>query len=407
MAIEVTIVGGGFGGVKAAVEIAKDKKAKVTLITEMPHFQYYPALYSAATGHSHLEAWVPLSQIFTDYPNVEVIIDSIVSIDPKEKVIKSATKKEYRYDTLILALGSVTTYFGIKGLDQYAYGIKSVAEVNAFKRHIYEEMAKHHKIDKHYVVVGAGPTGVELSAALVTYITRLKKKFHINDKRKIHVDLIEAAPRVLPRMSETSSRIVHKRLEKLGVNVLLGKSVQSQDADELMVSGKPISSHTVIWTSGVANNPFYNANSSYFEFAPNHKVAVDEYMQATEDVYVIGDNAATKYSGLAQTALHDAKFVAKNIHRKNHRKKLLKYNSVRPSVVVPVGENWAIFEWGKLRMSGWLASLVRRAADLTGYSDILPIGHALGVWRASRVIDDDFQYVPFSEATQPVDNKKN
>lgn len=403
--MKVTIVGGGFGGVKTALELSEKSDVQVTLITEMPHFQYYPALYSAATGHSHLEAWVPLSRIFEDRPNVTIVIDSIAKIDPASRTISSATAKTYHYDTLVLALGSVTTYFGIKGLDQYSYGIKSVAEVNAFKRHLYEEMANEHKFDKHYVVVGAGPTGVELAAALVSYLHRLHKQFRISGGPKIHVDLIEAAPRVLPRMSEAASKIVHKHLLDLGVKVHVGKAVQSQNAEALMVSGKPITSQTVIWTSGVANHPFYKANAEHFQLAPNGKVVVDEYMQANAgNVYVIGDNAATPFTGLAQTALHDANFIANNLWRAHHGEPKKPYKAVKPPVVVPVGENWAIMEWGKIRLWGWLGSLIRRAADFLGYHDYLPLGQALGVWRASKVMDDDFQSVPIQ--TRPTPKEK-
>lgn len=404
--MNVTIVGGGFGGIKTALELAKQDNSQITLITEMPHFQYYPALYDAATGHSHLEAWVPLTKIFAETPNVEVIIDSISKIDPNERLLTSVSGKQYSYETVILALGTITTYFGIKGLDQYAYGIKSVAEVNAFKRHLYDEMSNK-QIDKHYVVIGAGPTGVELSAALTSYLKRLRKQFHISEGHHIHIDLVEAAPRVLPRMSEKASRIVHKRLERLGVNVHVGKAVQSQNADELIVSGKPITSHTVIWTSGVANNPFYKNNEEFFEFAPNGRVVVDEYMQARGNVYVIGDNAATPYTGLAQTALHDAIFVADNLKRIHHHKKRRKYKAVMPPVVVPVGDNWAILEWRGIRIGGWIGSLIRRAADFIGYNDYLPLGQALGVWRASRIMDDDFQAEPIQRrATKDTPEKK-
>lgn len=392
--MHITIVGGGFGGVKSALELAKEPNAQVTLITEMPHFQYTPALYDAATGHSHLEAWVPLSKVFADHHNVKVVIDSIAKIDPNARTLTSVSGKEYQYETVILALGVVTSYFGIKGLDQYSYGIKSVAEVNAFKRHLYEEIEKNHTLDKQYVVVGAGPTGVELAAALTSYLERLRKQFRISNNQRVRVSLIEAAPRVMPRMSEAASNTVKKRLESLGVTVMTGKAVQSQDADTLMVNGKPISSHTVIWTSGVTNNPFYKNNAEYFEFAPNGRVIVDEFMQARGNVYVIGDNAATPYTGLAQTALHDAIFVTKNLGRLHHHKQRVPYKAVMPPVVVPVGDNWAIFEWKKLRLSGWIASWIRRAADFIGYHDVLPIGQALGVWRASRIMDDDFQSVP-------------
>lgn len=398
--MNITIVGGGFGGIKTALELSKHSGINVRLITEMPHFQYYPALYSAATGHSHLESWVPLSKIFEGRRNVEVVIDSVAKIDPDKKILRSVSGKIYKYETVVLALGTVTTYFGIKGLDQYAYGIKSVAEVNAFKRHLYDEFASG-QVDKRYVVVGGGPTGVELAAALGTYLKRLRKQFRMKGQGNIHIDLVEASPRVLPRMSEGSSKVVRKHLEKIGVTVHTGKAVQSQNADTLMVSGKPIKSHTVIWTSGVANNPFFKANEQYFQFAPNGRIVVDEYMMARKHVYVIGDNAATPFTGLAQTALHDAIFVARNLIRQYNHRKPRKYKAVKPPVVVPVGDNWAIFEWKGIRLSGWIASLIRSAADLIGYHDVLPIGHALGVWSASRVTDDDFQSVPLQTRAQP------
>jgi NADH dehydrogenase FAD-containing subunit len=163
-----------------------------------------------------------------------------------------------------------------------------------------------------------------------------------------------------------------------------------------MVSGQPISSHTVIWTSGVANHPFYKKHEQYFEFAKNGRVIVDEYMRVREHLYVIGDNAATPYTGLAQTALHDALFVAGNLKRVAAQQPLKKYKAVKPPVVVPVGANWALFEWHNIRIYGWLASLLRQAADVIGYSDILPLGQALGVWRA-RVIKHDDPAVPQEE----------
>ncbi len=397
--MNITIAGGGFGGVKAALELAKDEKNSITLITDKPDFQYYPALFSTATGHRHLESWVPLGVIFAGKPNVSVVLDTLTSIDPDKKILKGTSGSAYDYHTCILALGTVTTYFGIKGLDTYAYGIKSAAEITRLKQHLYTDIAENHFIDKHYVVVGAGPTGVELAAALGTYLQRLCKRYKVR-QHKLHIDLIEAAPRILPRMSEKASRKVEKRLKQLGVHIQTGKAVQSASADDLVVSGKEIDSRTVIWTSGVANNPFFSANSKHFTLAKNGRVEVDEHLRAGKDLYVIGDNAATPYTGLAQTALHDAIFVAGNLVRQKRHKKLKKYRAVMPPVVVPVGEGWAVFEWHGLTLSGRLASAIRRAADFIGYSDILPIGQALGVWRASTMYEDDY-FMPTSAPEVP------
>lgn len=387
--MKVTIVGGGFGGVKTALELAKNPKNHITLISDKPDFQYYPALYGTATGRSHLQSWVPLGKIFADRPNVDVIIDAIIKIDPDTKTLSGSSKRTYRYNLAVLALGTVTTYFGIKGLDTYAYGIKSADEIRELKRHLYHAMFEERTMEKEYVIIGAGPTGVELAAAMREYIERLRIDYHL-PKKKVRITLVEAAPRVLPRMNEASSKKVERRLKRLGVHVLTGQKVEEQTADSLIVNGKPIKSHTVIWTSGVANSPFYQANAEHFVFAKNGKVVVDEHMRALKDVHVIGDNAYTPYSGLAQTALHDALFVADNLERKQVGKKRKLYSARLPPVVVPVGNNWAIFEWHKLRFSGRLAALLRMCSDMIGYSDILPLGQALGVWRAQRVKEDDY-----------------
>jgi NADH dehydrogenase len=387
--MKVTIVGGGFGGVKAALELAKNKKNHVTLISDKPDFQFYPALYGTATGRSHLQSWVPLGTIFADRPNVDVIIDAVIKIDPATKTLTAISKQTYSYNLLILALGTVTTYFGIKGLDTYAYGIKSADEIHDLKQHLYHAMFEERSMEKEYVIIGAGPTGVELAAAMKAYIERLRVDYRL-PKKKVHINLIEAAPRVLPRMTEATSRKVEKRLRKLGVHVMTNQKVEKQTANSLIVNGKPINSHTVIWTSGVANSPFYQANAEHFVFAKNGKIVVDEHMRAIKDVHVIGDNAFTPYSGLAQTALHDAIFVARNLERKQAGKKRKLYKAKLPPVVVPVGENWAVFEWHWLRLSGWLAALLRACADMIGYSDVLPLGQALGVWRARKVKEDDY-----------------
>jgi NADH dehydrogenase len=387
--MNVTVVGGGFGGVKAALELAKDQRNQITLITDKPEFQYYPALFSTATGYRHLQSWVPLGVIFGGKTNIKVVLDTVTEIDPAAKTLKGASGSDYSYHTCILALGTVKTYFGIKGLDTFAYGIKSADEINRLKQHLYTDIAERHLIDKHYVIVGAGPTGVELASALGAYLKRLCKRYHVRD-HKLHIDLIEAAPRILPRMSERASRKVEKRLKSLGVHVQTGKAVQSASADDLVVSGQRVDSRTVIWTSGVANNPFFAANAEHFTLAKNGRVEVDEYMRAGKDVYVIGDNAATPYTGLAQTALHDAVFVSGNLKRQMQHKKLKRYKAVMPPVVVPVGEGWAVFEWHGMTITGWIASMLRRAADFIGYTDILPLGHALGVWHASYQLEEDY-----------------
>jgi NADH dehydrogenase len=386
--MKVTIVGGGFGGVKAALELLKDKRNHVTLITDRDNFQYYPALFNTATGKSHAQSWIPLGVIFAGKKNIDVIIDTIATIDKPNQTLKSQSGTVYSYETLILALGNVTTYFGIEGLDKFAYGIKSYDEIRALKDHIHQELMTKDDQEKHYVVIGAGPTGVELSASLRDYIDGLRA--HYKATGEYSIDVVEAVPRVLPKMSEKVSAKVLKHMQNLGLNVMTGKAVEKRTADVLQVAGEPIKTSTVIWTSGVANHPFFAANPDAFQFSPNKHIVVDEHMKSSANIYVIGDNAFTPFSGLAQTALKDAVFAAENIRREQSGLPLKKYTAVMPPVVIPVGKSWAVFAWKKLVITGWLASLIRRAADLVGYHDILPWGKAFSIWSSSESSEADY-----------------
>lgn len=382
---KVVIVGGGFGGVKTALELSNTPGVEVTLVSDKDHFIYYPALYATATGGSHLQSVVPLEEIIENR-NIRLVVDEIVGLDITRKHVVGR-HKHYTYDSVVFALGVVTTYFGIKGLDTYSYSIKSAHEVARFKQHLHDELTTDRHMDKNYIVVGAGPTGTELSASLATYLEQIAELHKVKHAR-IKLDLVEAAPRVLPRMSERASELVADRLKHLGVRVMTGQTVEAEDDDSIIISGKDIPSKTVVWTSGVSNHPFFKEHADIFRLAQNGRVEVDEHMMARKNIYVIGDNAATQYTGLAQTALHDAIFVAKVIKATVTHRTLPTYKAVKPPVVVPVGHNWAIFEWGPIRLTGWLASWIRRAADFIGYNDILPLGQALGAWRAEWVREE-------------------
>lgn len=383
------IVGGGFGGVRTALKLAKNPANQITLISDRDEFQYYPSLYSSATGHSHMESWTPLGEIFAAYPNVHVYIDKINHISATDKSVRGESGTVYHYEKLVMAIGVVTTYFGIPGLETFTYGIKSENEIKKLKQRLFIDIAEKSKLDRNYIVIGAGPTGTELSAALGTYIRRLCKHYGVKE-HGVKIHLIEAAPRVLPRSAEAASRVVEHRLRKLGVNVQTGKKVEGASATELMVSGQPIESHTIIWTSGVANNPLFSQFPKIFTLDKRGKVVVDEYMQARKDIYVIGDNASMPWSGLAQIAIRDADAVAANLIRECSGKKPKKYRQITPVTAVPVGANWAVVEWKFLRVYGFVGGLIRRAADLIGYADVMPVRTAFGAWRAAHVYEDDY-----------------
>lgn len=382
---QVLVVGGGFAGVKAALELADSPHFQVTVLSDNTDLRYYPTLYHTATGGQRANSSIPLADLFAE-KQVRVVKGKAKTLDRKAKTVGTADSQQYEYDILILALGVVTNYFGIKGLDEYSYSIKTQSEALRFKKHLHKQMEDDRKPDLHYVIVGAGPTGIELAGMLPGYLKKIMEKHGVKN-RVAHVDLVEAAPRLLPMMPKDTSYHVRKRLRKLGVKLYLNSMVQGETADELMVSGKPLSSHTVVWTAGVTNHPFFKENS--FVITGRGKVATDIYLQAEPGVFVLGDNANTPYSGMAQTALHDGEFLAKNLKRKAKGKQLKSYTVKKPITVLPAGPKWAAVIWGNLRMYGWLGWVLREAGDFVGFHDLEPWPKAARQWYSEFTSDDD------------------
>jgi NADH dehydrogenase FAD-containing subunit len=145
-----------------------------------------------------------------------------------------------------------------------------------------------------------------------------------------------------------------------------------------MVGGKPLPSHTVVWTAGQANVPFYKNN--HFTLTERGKVAVDEYLQAEPDIYVLGDNNNTMYSGMAQTALTDGTFVARNLQRQSVVQKPQAYKPIKPVYVLPAGPHWAAVLWGRVQLYGRIGWVLRSLADLVGFHDVEPWWRATNQW---------------------------
>lgn len=303
--MNTVVVGGGFAGVKAALELAKKNLGRVTLISDETFFLHHATLYATATGRATAESVVTLKHIFEDYKNVKIIHDSMISVDPDRKMVVGK-KKSYEYDALVIAIGAVTTHFDIHGMNTHSFGVKTLNEVREFNRHLHEELIADKHLDKHYVIIGAGPTGVELAGMLQTYLGEIAKAHHIK-RAKVNILLVEAADRVLPRLSKTASKKVQQHLEKIGVKVLTGHKVESLGKDFITVAGRKVATETAVWTSGVANHEFFSRHPEYFQLGVNGRVEVNQYLEAYRDVYVLGDNADTRHSGLARTALEDGR----------------------------------------------------------------------------------------------------
>lgn len=390
---KVLVVGGGFGGVKAALELCEDPHFHVTLISDDSELRYYPTLYHTATGGKRVNSSISYSLIFAK-KTIEIVTATATTLDRKNRTLVTSDGQLFDYDSIILGLGVVTNYFGIPGLPEYSYSIKSQAEVARLKAHLHQQLTDYRQPDLNYVVVGAGPTGIELAGALPAYLKQIMRN-HGLSPRRVHVDLIEAAPRLLPRMPRDLSRTVKRRLSKLGVKLYIGSIVQGQTADELTINGKPIRSHTVIWTAGVTNHPFFAANN--FVMMGRGKVAVDTYLQADENVFVLGDNANTPYSGLAQTALVDGTFIAKNLKRRARGKNFKSYVAKQPFTVIPVGKHWAAVCRGNLRIYGVLGWLLREAADFIGFKDLEPWQLATKQWLSEFSNQDDCEVCSASQ----------
>lgn len=376
MSKRVLIVGGGFGGVKAALELAKSEEFEITLVSEHEHFRYYPELYHTATGGLRTQTSIRLRDILAGR-NVTFLKTRAEKLIRENKTLVTSDGQKLSYDTLIMSLGTVTNYFGINGLKEYSYGIKSPEEAAELKAELHKQLTDEHAPDKHYAIVGAGPTGIELAGALPGYMRKIMASHGIKH-RAIHIDLIEAAPRLLPRSPKSTSRAVKRQLKKLGIKLYLDQAVQGETADALTINGKPLTSHTVVWTAGMANNPFFEANK--FVVNDRHKVLVDEFLKAEDNIYVLGDNAATPFSGMAQTALYDASFVASNLKRELAGESLKRYKPKQPISIIPAGPGWAAVDWGKFHFSGKKGYLLRQAADLVAFHDLEPWWKATEQW---------------------------
>jgi len=379
--MHVVVVGGGFGGVKAALELSKKQIGKITLISDESYFLHHATLYATATGKNFAESIVPLNTIFANHPNVELIQDKITSFDPKRHLITG--KKDYHYDKLVLALGSVTTYFGIEGMKEHSYGIKSVEQIKEFHEHIHDSLV-HKQLDKEYFVIGAGSTGVEMAAALNDYLKELKLTYRLKQTAS-KVTLVEAAPRITPHLSKTASNKILGQLKKQGIKVRANHRVGALEENKILVDGKAYSTTTAIWTSGVANNPFFKHNADSFHLAADGRVNVNPYLEALDDVYVIGDNNTMKYSGTAWPTLKQAKHVAKNITHLSTGRAQQHFRPTSAPSGIPLGPKWGYVEWHGIYISGRSGAFARRLMELYGYCQLLPLKQAIPVWRAHEL----------------------
>ncbi len=393
----VLIVGGGFGGIKTALELAGNRNVTVTLISDKPHFEYHAALYRVVAGRSPMEVCIPLTKVFAG-KGVKIAEDKVVSIDKDNRLVKGDSGVSYSYDSLVLALGSETAYFDIPGLEKLSFGFKSITEALELKNHLHSIMTNYSTVSgqdnkayrDHIIVVGGGASGVEIAGELSVYAQKLAREHQLPHAPII--DLVEAAHRLLPNLPESASHRAKERLRSLGVNVYLNRVLLREEIESVYLKDLEIKAKTVIWTAGVKPNRLY-ANVDGLKLDKNGRVIVDQFLRAegTENIYVIGDAASTKFSGMAQTAIRDGQLVADNIINKELHRQLETYQPRRPFYSIPIGPGWALTIIYGFQITGQIGWALRRWADLKFFLTVLSPYKAWLVFSQGRTICETCQ----------------
>ena len=377
--MKVIIVGGGFAGLKLARSLSKQKEIEVLLIDKNNYHQFQPLFYQVATaGLDASNISFPLRKVFQKVKNVHFRLTSLQEIKPGEHKIVTDIG-EFSYDVLVLAVGADTNFFGNNKIKESSFPMKSTVEALRLRHHIIENF-EHALVAKSeqelenrmtVVVVGGGPTGVEVSGSIAEmrkYI--LPRDYPELDFSKMKIYLIEGSDKTLAAMSKKSSDQSHKYLNKLGVTVKTNTVVKDYDGTTVTLStGESIGSNTVIWAAGVKGNVPGGINPSLI--VRGNRIKVDRYnkVQGFENMYAIGDIAymeTPKYPHghpqLANVAINQAKNLALNLkHQVNGNKHLQsEFEYHDKGTMATVGRNLAVVDIPepKLHFGGWIAWLI-------------------------------------------------
>src|SRR6202790_5145577 len=374
---KIVIVGGGFGGLAAARALRK-VPAKIILIDRTNHHVFQPLLYQVATSVlSPGQIGSPIRGILGNQRNTTVILGEVTGVDKEEKcvIVRDADREGVRipYDYLILATGVTHSYFGHSEFERFAPGLKTLADavairnkiLQAFEQAEAEEDPSRHRDLLTFVLVGAGPTGVEMAGAIAVLVSStLKSEFRRIDPASARIVLVDMAPRVLPPFLEDLSKAAWARLEKLGVEVRLGHSVDQIDAEGIVVAGERIVSKTVIWTAGVSPSPAGKWLGVETDRAGRVRINRDLTVPGHPEILVVGDTASLDQNrkplpGVAQVAMQQGRYAAKLIHSRVVGSPAPgPFSYFDKGSMAVVGKGFAVLQSGKVHVSGfgaWLA----------------------------------------------------
>ena len=366
----VVIVGAGFGGLETARKL-KNAPVRVTVIDRCNHHLFQPLLYQVATaGLSPADIALPVRTVLRDHNNVQVLMDEVEGVDTDARKVFTR-RRELDYDYLVLATGSEPSYLGHEEWRRHAPGLKSVEDAIATRSKILEafEQAEMVETDSDrrrlmtFVLVGAGPTGVEMAGAIAELARRaLARDFRAIDPRSARIILLEAAATVLPGFSRTLSAYAHRALERLGVEVRCGTQVQEIGADGVIAAGERLPSHTVIWCAGVKARPVGRWLGAETDNGGRVKVRPDLSLPGAANVFVIGDAAHVSSEhgeplpGLAPVAKQQGAFVAEVIHsREAGEVRPMRFRYRDRGHLATIGRSAAVADFGWIKLSGWFA----------------------------------------------------
>jgi NADH dehydrogenase len=366
----IVIVGGGFAGLKLAKTL-NTNSVQVVLFDQNNFHTFQPLMYQVATAGLEPDSIAyPIRKIFKRKKHAHFRMASVEEIVPEQSVIKTSIG-ELKYDHLVIATGAGTNFFGMENVERNSMPMKSLIEtldlrsmiLQNFEKALNTTDLKEQESLMNFVIVGAGPTGVELAGALAELKKHiLPRDYPDLDIRKMQIHVIEASPKVLAAMSEKASEKATRFLKKMGVNIWVDTQVKDYDGFTVSTSAEEFQAKTLIWAAGVQGAPVKGLNAS--ETARGNRIVVNEMgiVKGYDNIYALGDVAAMHteatpngYPMLGSVAQQQGKWLAKNFNRlvKNRSLKPFKYKD--KGTMATIGRNKAVVDLPFLKFSGFFA----------------------------------------------------
>lgn len=367
----VVIIGAGFGGMEAAHRLA-GTETQVTIIDQNNHHLFQPLLYQVATASlagSEI-AW-PIRHLVQRHSNVSTVLAKVTGIDIANRKVIYADSGSLGYDTLIVATGAHHAYFGHDEWKSHAPGLKTLEDaVTIRSRILYSmEMAERESEPElraallNFVIVGGGPTGVELAGTIAELAhEHLRKDFHRLDTRQARVILIEAGPRILPGFTSDLAHYAHAALERLGVEVELGSPVSECNAAGVVFGERMLATKVILWAAGVQASPAADWLKAPADHAKRIKVEADLTLPGHPEIFIIGDTAIVNawhgkpVPAIAPAAKQQGRHVALTIRKRLHGETApLPFRYKHAGSLATIGKRAAIIDFGWIKLRGWFA----------------------------------------------------